>query len=243
MKHGYVRQAGVSCAVLLPGSGSDEVFVAAAFGEPLRTLGIPLIAPVPRAGDGVIAGFRAALDAALDRPGRLLVGGISLGAHVATRWAASAPRDRLAGLLLALPAWTGPAGSAPAAVAARASAARARAGGVAGALAAARNGTPPWLVAELERAWSRHGAGLAAGLAAAAAEPAPGPAELQALGVPAGVAALVDDPVHPLAVARRWCALLPCAALVPARLAAFGNDPAVLGRAAVLGWLRAGGRP
>ncbi|MFD1519810.1 alpha/beta hydrolase, partial [Pseudonocardia yunnanensis] len=70
-------------------------------------------------------------------------------------------------------------------------------------------------------------------------EPAPDAAALRSLTVPAGIAALVDDPVHPLSVAERWCAQMPRAALVSAPLAAFGADPAVLGRAAVLGYLRA----
>jgi len=57
--------------------------------------------------------------------------------------------------------------------------------------------------------------------------------------VPAGVAALVDDPVHPSGVARRWQAALPRSALVTTRLATFGADPGALGRATVLAWLRA----
>jgi hypothetical protein len=56
-----------------------------------------------------------------------------------------------------------------------------------------------------------------------------------------GIAALRDDPVHPLAVALGWAQLLPRATLVTSRLDVFGADPGVLGRAAVLGWLRARG--
>jgi hypothetical protein len=40
-------------------------------------------------------------------------------------------------------------------------------------------------------------------------------------------------------VAEHWRALLPRAVLLSAPLAVFGADPAVLGRAAVLAWLRA----
>ncbi|WP_219417212.1 alpha/beta hydrolase [Pseudonocardia nigra] len=227
-------------AVVLPGSGSDEEFVRAAFGPPLRALGVRLHAVRPRTGADVVAGYRAALDAALDGPGPLLVGGISLGAHVAAAWAAQrqhAAGDGLAGLLLALPAWTGAPDGAPAALAARAIAAQVRAGGVTAAVAAARAGSPDWLGAELARAWPRYGTGLAAALEAAAVEPAPDPAALRSVAVPAGIAGLVDDPVHPIAEARRWHRLLPAAALHTATLAAFGADPAVLGRAAVLGWL------
>ena len=173
------------------------------------------------------------------------MGGISLGAHVAARWALRAHPGRVAGLLLALPAWTGPPRGAPAAVAASLTAAHARAGGVAGAVAAAA-GAPAWLTAELNRAWTGYGDGLAAALEAAAVEPAPTEAELRGLDLPAGLAALVDDPVHPLDVARQWHAALPRSALLATRMATFGADPGALGRATVLAWLRAArrdGRP
>jgi pimeloyl-ACP methyl ester carboxylesterase len=231
-------------AVVLPGSGSDEVFVRSAFAGPLRLLGIDLVAPAVLPGPGVVEGYRAALDAAYaEAPGGLLVGGISLGAHVAAGWAAQRPRARLAGLLLALPAWTGPPDGAPAALAARATAALARAEGVTGALDAARAGSPPWLAAELTRAWRRYGADLATSLEAAAATPAPDTAALRSLTAPTGIAALAGDPVHPVAEARRWRDLLPRAGLVTSTLEAFGTDPEVLGRAALLGWLQAAGQP
>lgn len=210
------------------------------FGAALAVLDITLHAVRPRHGCDVVTGYREALDAALREPGPVLVGGVSLGAHVAAAWAAGrAPGTGPAGLLLALPAWTGPAGDAPAALAARLTAGTVRAAGVDGAVRAARQGTPPWLAAELERAWTGYGPGLADALEAAAAEPGPDPAALRSLAVPTGLAALVDDPVHPLAEAQRWRELLPRAALRTTSLAAFGADPAVLGRAAVLGWREA----
>lgn len=225
-------------AVMLPGSGSDEVFVRAAFERPLRSLGIRLIAPAPCRDAEVVDGYRSALDAVLARTdGPLLVGGISLGAHVAARWAVR-HRSRITGLLLALPAWTGQPGRAPAALAARATADLARGGGPAAAVAAARAGAPRWLADELERAWRGYGTGLADALTAATGEPAPDDRMLGLLAAPAAVVGLVDDPVHPLAVARHWCDRLPRAALLTTTLCAVGADPAVLGRAAVLGWLR-----
>jgi len=233
-------------AVLLPGSGSDERFVRNVFSAVLRAFGITPVTPVPRPGPGVVDGYRAALDAAAAEPGALLVGGISLGAHVATAWAVrhrAELGERLRGVLVALPAWTGAADGAPAALAARATASLVRVGGVEAALAEAAAGAPAWLAAELRRAWPRYGAGLAPALEAAAAEPAPTASELARLDVPVGVAALTDDPVHPLPVARTWYAALPRAALDTETLAAFGADPGVVGRAAVLGWLRAGGNP
>lgn len=242
-------------AVVLPGSGSDDRFVRAAFAGPSDRLGIRLIAPPPQRGRNLVAGYRAALDAALagtaDGAGPLLVGGISLGAHVAASWAAErighdpGLSGRLAGLLLALPAWTGPPGDAPAAVAARMTAAQVRAGGVAAAVEQARAGAPDWLASELSRSWHGFGAGLADALDAAATEPGPTPDALGGLALPAGVAGLRDDPVHPLAQAQAWQRLLPRSALVVTALDPFGADPAVLGRATLLGWLRArtGPRP
>ncbi|OJY50262.1 MAG: alpha/beta hydrolase [Pseudonocardia sp. 73-21] len=228
------------CGVVLPGSGSDEVFVRAVFAEPLRAVGLDLVAPGPRPGPAVVRGYRDALDAALAAAsGPLLVGGISLGAHVAAEWAVEQRPGAVAGLLLALPAWTGPPNGAPAALAARATAALVRAEGLEAALAPARASAPPWLATELGRAWAGYGDGLAASLECAAATPAPDEARLRGSTVPAGIAGLVDDPVHPLAVARRWRALLPRSALLTTSLATFGADPRAVGRAAVLGWLRA----
>lgn len=229
----------VTCAIVLPGSGSDDRFVRSVFARPLAALGIDLIVPSPPFGPDVVTAYWKAIDRAAHRSGALLVGGISLGAHIAARWAAAAPQRRLAGLLLALPAWTGPPGVAPAALAARTTAAQVRSGGIGAALASAEAGAPSWLAAELARAWPRYGDGLAAALEAAAAEPGPSADELSGLDLPAGVAALIDDPVHPLGVAERWDGLLPRSAIVTTRLAAFGSDPETLGRAALLAWLRA----
>lgn len=227
-------------AVVLPGSGSDEVFVHAAFAAPLRAVGVGLVAPAPRRDAEVVRGHLAALDAALDRAdGPLLVGGVSLGAHIAARWAASVDPRRLAGLLLALPAWTGPPDpDAPAALAARLTAAQVRRGGIGEAVAAARAGCPRWLADELTRAWTGYGPGLPDALDVAASDPGPTPAELATLHLPAGLAAVTGDPVHPVSVARRWHGLMPAAVLHVSALDAFGADPALLGRATVLGWLQ-----
>ncbi|MBO0851904.1 MAG: alpha/beta hydrolase [Pseudonocardia sp.] len=234
------RAAGLArLAVLLPGTGSDEVFVTAAFAGPLRAVGIPVLAVAPGSGAEVVANYLRALDQAMEDGEGLLVGGVSLGAQVAARWAAGRAGRGLAGLLLALPAWTGDPGSAPAATAAAASAAALRRDGLAATIERTRARTPEWLGGELARAWSRHADGLADSLEAAAATPGPTEGELAALRVPVGLVGLRDDPVHPLAVARRWHALLPRSALVTSTLEALGRDRASIGRAAVLAWLRA----
>jgi pimeloyl-ACP methyl ester carboxylesterase len=223
---------------MLPGSGSDAHFVRSAFEPALRAAGIAVDAVAPRPGWGVVAGYREALDAALALPGPFLVGGISLGAHVATAWAAERAPAWLTGVLVAMPAWSGAPDGAPAAAAAMATAAQVRAGGLAAAVEAARAGAPRWLADELERAWAGYGPGLADALDAAA-HPAPDMAALGSLAVPVGIAALVEDPVHPVGTARAWARALPHAAIRTTTLTALGADPAVLGRAAVLAWQQA----
>lgn len=232
-------------AVLLPGTGSDDVFVRSVFEIPLAAIGIRVLTPRPEPGPGLGEAFLDALDRACEERtpgGAVLAGGISFGAHLAAEWALRDPR-RCAGLLLALPAWNGvPTPDSPAALAARLGADAVRSGGVEAALAGVNGSVDPWLAAELGRAWRGYGDGLADSLAAAADRTAPTLAELAGLTVPVGVAGCVDDAVHPISVAKAWAAALPRATLRTTRLDIIGADPEALGRAAVLAWLRAGGR-
>jgi len=225
-------------AVVLPGTGSDEVFVRRVFEGPLRALGVPLLAPPPPPGDRLADGYLTELDRLAAERGPLLVGGISFGAHLSAEWAVRNP-GRCTGLLAALPAWNGPAGEAPASLAARLSADLVAENGVDGALAKSSDGVPEWLSEELGRAWRRHGDGLAASLRTAASHPAPGLEELKGLDVPAGIGACVDDPIHPAEVARAWAAALPRAEVGESTLTALGADRESLGRATVLAWLKA----
>ncbi|HEY2207554.1 MAG TPA: alpha/beta hydrolase [Pseudonocardia sp.] len=230
-------------ALLLPGGGSDEVFVRTVFTEPLRAVGASVRTPPFRPGSGVVDGYLEELDAAARKGAPLLVGGVSLGAQVAARWAAARCRssagDIPVGLLLALPAWTGCPDGAPGAVAAALGAAAVRRDGLDAVVETTRYGTPDWLGNELSRAWRRHDGFLADSLSVTARTPGPTEAELAALRVPVGLVGLRDDPVHPWSVAARWHELLPCSALVGTTLGAFGRDRATVGRAAVLAWLRA----
>lgn len=225
-------------AIMLPGTGSDETFVRSVFDIPLAAVGIRTIAPAPVPGAALASSALAAVSASATES--VLVGGISFGAHLAAEWALGNP-SRCAGLVLALPAWHGAPGSAPASLSARLSAAQVRSLGVAGALAASE--LPPWLAGELGRAWRGYGDGLAVSLELAAERAAPTLAELETLDFPVGIAACSDDPVHPADEARAWAAALPRAAVCSTRLAVLGRDPEALGRAGVLAWLRAGGRP
>ncbi|MBW4722508.1 alpha/beta fold hydrolase [Saccharothrix obliqua] len=215
----------------LPGTGSDEVFVRSVFAGPCVAAGLALVAPESRS----VAAHFAALDAAW-RGKPLVVGGVSLGAHIAARWAVRYP-ERCAGVVVALPAWTGPAAGAPAALAARASADSVDGQGLAAALA----GVDGWVGDELRRAWPRYGAALPGVLREAAASAAPTAEELRGLAVPVGIAACVDDPVHPLEVAEAWHAALPRAALRTTTLVAVGADRAALGRAALDAYRAAAG--
>jgi pimeloyl-ACP methyl ester carboxylesterase len=160
----------------------------------------------------------------------IVVGGVSLGAHVAARWAVANP-DRCAGLVLALPAWTGAPGGAPAALAARASADVVRTQG----LTTALSGTTGWLHEELTRAWHGYGDLLVPHFEEAAQSLAPTLDELRSLDVPVGIVGCTDDPVHPISVARAWAEALPRAVLVTTTLDAY---PHALGRA-VQAWQQA----
>jgi pimeloyl-ACP methyl ester carboxylesterase len=225
-------------AVVLPGAGSSADFVIRAFAAPLAAAGYGLVAPPPVPGPDLVAAASRALDEALAAYGpRLrLVGGVSLGAHIAVRWAVrcatgrTRPAPGLDGVVAALPAWTGAPG--PVAAATAASAALVERLGTDGALAAAGTGVG-WIADELAAAWPAYGDGLAGSLRAAAAAPGPTLTELASLRPPVGLVAFADDPMHPVAVAREWAAAIPRCALHELDLAAPAGDRAVLGATAL----------
>lgn len=219
--------------MLLPGTGSDDVFIRSVFTVPLAAAGVALEAPEPVPGPDLGLRHLVALDAAFEAHGPVLAGGISFGAHLAAEWACAHP-SRCAGLLLAMPAWSGAPGDCPASVAARFSAAAVVRDGLDVTLDAAD--VSPWLAAELSRAWRRHGPGLADSLLAAADRPAPSLAQLTSLRIPVGIAAVRDDPLHPATVAAQWAATIPGAELRSLSFAEFGEDRSALGRAAVEAW-------
>jgi pimeloyl-ACP methyl ester carboxylesterase len=238
-----VQSADIDLAVLLPGTGSDDVFVRSVFDVPLAAVGIRTVAPCPSPGASLGESLLAALDTASEHStSGVLAGGISFGAHLAAEWAVRNP-GRCAGLLLALPAWNGSPDDSPAALSARLGADAVRTNGTEAALRTVGESVDPWLVDELGRAWRGYGDELADSLRAAATRPAPTLEELSTLDIPVGVAGCTDDKVHPVSVARAWVDAMPRAALCTTRLDIVGADPEALGRAAVLAWLRAGGRP
>jgi pimeloyl-ACP methyl ester carboxylesterase len=214
--------------VLLPGTGSDDVYVHRAFSGPLRNVGARLVTPAPRP-DRLVDGYLSALDDAA-RDGAIAVGGISIGAAVAAAWALAHPGLTVA-VLAALPAWAGAPGSAPAALAARYSASQLRADGLAAATAQMRASSPAWLAEELTRSWQAQWPLLPDAMDEAAAYVAPSCDELNTLAAPLGVAAAVDDPIHPLQAGVDWVAAAPRAALRTVTLDQVGADSASLGAA------------
>ncbi|BCO36767.1 hypothetical protein MHEC_32000 [Mycobacterium heckeshornense] len=218
---------GVS-AVLLPGTGSDDDYVARAFRGPLHRAGAAVQAHRPRP-SRLIDGYLAAMDAAA-RGGPIVVGGVSIGAAVATAWALAHP-DRALAVLAALPAWTGPPAKAPAAHAALQSAQQLRRDGLAAATAQMRASTPRWLGDELARSWRSQWPQLPDAMEQAASYVAPTCTELARLVVPLAVAAATDDPIHPLDVGVEWVRAAPRAALRTVTLDQIGAEPATLGAA------------
>jgi pimeloyl-ACP methyl ester carboxylesterase len=214
--------------VLLPGTGSDDVYVRRAFAGPLGDVGARLVTPAPRP-DRLVDGYLSALDDAA-REGAIAVGGISIGAAVSTAWALAHPGLTVA-VLAALPAWAGAPGSAPAALAARYSASQLRADGLAATTAQMRASSPAWLAEELTRSWLAQWPLLPDAMDEAAAYVAPSCDELNTLAAPLGVAAAVDDPIHPLQAGVDWVAAAPRAALRTVTLDQIGADSATLGAA------------
>lgn len=217
--------------VLLAGTGSDDDYVYRAFSGPLHEVGAIVVTPEPEP-SRLIAGYLAALDDAARSGEPIAVGGVSIGAAVSTAWALAHPSHAVA-VLAALPAWSGAPGNAPAALTARHSARQLRQEGLSATVAAMQAGSPPWLAAELTRSWLAQWPALPDAMDEAAAYVAPTVEELTTLTVPMGLAAAVDDPVHPADVAVEWAAAARHAALHTVTLDQMGADPSRLGTACV----------
>lgn len=220
--------------VALPGTGSDADYIRRAFGPAAASLGVDLIAPEPA--NDLVGGYRAALDAAAGEGRPILVGGVSIGAAIALDWALDAGRSRCCGVLAALPAWSGSPEHAAAAHSATLTASSIERDGLEPTIGAMTATSPEWLAAELTRSWRGLADGLVTQLRCGAAYRAPGPAEIADLGVPLAVTAAIDDPVHPIGVARQWCAAAPRSALVEVTLAGWGARPALLGDSCARAW-------
>jgi hypothetical protein len=214
-------------AVLAHGSGSTGEFVHRALGPALAARGWLTVAVEDRTGE--VGAVQTAIEQTVRRTGARLVGGVSLGAHAAARWAAERGPDDLDGLLLVLPAWTGPPGEVASASAASAPVVEEVGGAEAGRLA--RDGS--WVGEELARAWPTYGTGLAPALRATAGSPGPDLAHLRSLDVPTGVVGLLDDPFHPVEVAREWADALRSGGYVELSPRDPARDRSTIGRAAL----------
>ena len=221
--------------------GSSADFVARAFGPALAAAGYRLVAPDLRGHGGSTPladthahGLEAHVDdltTLADRVSASLVGGVSLGAHVAALVAARRPVD---GLLITLPGWLGPADSIAAANTTWAD--ELERDGVAAVLhrISREPGVPEWVAAEIAAAWAGHDPrSLAAALHAVAVSAAPSRRALAAVGAPAGIVGATDDPAHPLPAATAYADALPRAVLRTVRLADVGADRSILGTLAL----------
>lgn len=217
--------------VLLAGTGSDDDYVYRAFSGALHEVGAIVVTPAPDP-RRLVAGYLDALDDAARSGAPIAVGGVSIGAAVSTAWALAHP-SKAAAVLAALPAWSGAPADAPAALTARHSARQLRENGLSATIATMQESSPAWLAAELTRSWLAQWPGLPDAMEEAARYVAPTVTDLAALTVPMGVAAAVDDPVHPADVAVEWVAAAQHAALRTVTLDEMGAEPARLGAACV----------
>lgn len=151
-----------------------------------------------------------------------VVGGISLGAHVAARHALTHPADAL---LLAIPgALDGQRHSAAAAD-------EIERDGVERTLHRIARDADRWVAIELERSWPRHDrTSLVAALRAIAEER---PFDVGTIEAPTGIVGLVDDPAHPFAAAEDYARAIPRASLQALTLAEWGESRRALGDAAM----------
>jgi pimeloyl-ACP methyl ester carboxylesterase len=238
--HEYGDPAGPA-AVVAHGVGSSADFVARAFGPGLQAAGYRLVAPdlrghgastpLPDPAEHSLDAHVGDLTALVDRVGAALVGGVSLGAHVAAVVAGARTVD---GLVLALPAWLGEP-DATAAANAEWAAELEHAGLAATVRRISREpGVPGWIADELRAGWSQHDpASLVAALRAVATSRAPDPTQLAAVTAPTGIVAATDDPAHPATTAQAYADRLRRAALRTCRLADVGADRRLLGRLAL----------
>lgn len=214
--------------MLLPGTGSDDDFVYRAFSGPLHDVGAVVMVEAPDPAR-LIAGYIEAIENAA-REGPVAVGGVSIGAAVAANWALAHP-SKVVAVLAALPPWTGEPGNAPAALAARQSALMLRRDGLIATTRTMQESSPRWLSQELTRSWLSQWPELPDAMDEAASYAAPTSPALEGLATPMGVAAAVDDPIHPVEVGAEWATAAPYAALRTLTLDELGADPSTLGAA------------
>ncbi|AVM00521.1 alpha/beta hydrolase [Gordonia iterans] len=225
--------------IMMAGTGSDDDYLRRSFGPAVAAAGGALRALPPTA--RLIEDYTTALDDAAAQARadgqQIVVGGVSIGAVVAVRWVLDRRGADCAGVLAALPPWSGPAGDSLAALSARLTADAIERDGLEPTVAAMAASSPEWLAAELSRSWRALAArDLVGQLRTAARYPAPTPDQIAHLTVPMAVVGAPDDPLHPIAVARSWAEAAPRAALVESPLTEWGPREHRLGRACLSAW-------
>ncbi|WOC14361.1 alpha/beta fold hydrolase [Gordonia sp. MP11Mi] len=219
----------MTTVIVMPGTGSDADFAARVFGPSVRDAGASLecLEPEP----DLIESYLTRIDAIADRGDRVIVGGVSIGAAIALRWACDpAHSARCDGVLAALPPWTGRPDGSLAALSAQITADNLARDGLDATVAAMVASSPAWLGAELARSWrALYPSGLVAQLRAAAMYVGPTLNDVATLPIPLGVAVAPDDPLHPAAVGRAWADAARQSVVAEAPLAEFGPDERLLG--------------
>jgi pimeloyl-ACP methyl ester carboxylesterase len=216
-------------AVIAHGAASSADFILRAFTAPLQAVGYEVVSwdrrtPVQEATDE-FAGF-------VTRANATIVGGVSVGAILAMRYALSPAGTDLDGLLVALPPPRGQAstedsdtGPPP---------------DIQALIDEVAQGAVPWVADEIRAAWPKYQpTELIRELTTASRAMPPGPEELARCKVPTGIVALADDPLHPLDVAEMWARMIPSVAVETVQLSEPAGDVAVIGAAAVRAWQRA----
>jgi len=222
------------CLLLAHGAGSSADFLQRAF--PAARCAAEVHPLEDRTGSSRQMARRLAEQTASLRQwyDQVFLGGVSIGAHAAAL-AGLRLGDAVDGYIFVMPGWIGPVDPAGPTARAASEIAAVGAGAVLHRLASDPATQSDWVNEELVRAWS-HRPSLASELARAAAESAPGPGDLAALRGPCLVLGLDEDPVHPLAVARRWSELLQNSHLTVLSRQAPAQDRGVFG-SAVGRWL------
>lgn len=235
----------MTTVVLMAGTGSDEDYLRRSFGPAVAAAGGDLVALPPTA--RLIEDYRDRLDdaatAAHAAGRRIVVGGVSIGAVVGLSWALERGPAVCAGVLAALPPWSGPVGDSLAGLSAQLTAQAIADDGLEATIAAMAATSPAWLAAELSRSWrALAGRDLVGQLRIAAQVTAPTLEQIAGLEVPLAIVGAPDDRLHPVDVARDWAAAAPRGALVELPMVTWGSDAASLGSACLAAWRRATGR-
>ncbi|MGO3328484.1 alpha/beta hydrolase [Gordonia sp. (in: high G+C Gram-positive bacteria)] len=221
----------MTTVIVMPGTGSDADYAARVFGPVARAAGALIECLEPRA--DLVESYLTRIDAIAERGDRVIVGGVSIGAAIAVRWACDAARAaQCDGVLAALPPWSGPPGDCLAALSARITADSLEHEGLEATVEAMVSTSPAWLGSELSRSWrALHPRGLVAQLRAASTFVGPTLVDVAGLTAPLGVAVAPDDPLHDADVGRSWAQAAPRAAVAEAPLREFGPAEHLLGDA------------